>query len=136
MLSKDAVVFDSDDVVYIIRVVLSQVIEDVKFNSSLVMKSLLVSDDLDGDLFICLVVTAFKGLSKAALAQEIENLIPVDQVILQHNLVVTSVIIVTIIVLKLRRCPNLGGIQPKEIDLAVVNYLGSLILGQIIRIEL
>ncbi len=75
------------------------------------MKSFLVPDNLDSNLLVGLVVTTFKGLSEAALSKEIENLIPVDQMILEHDLVVPSIIIETIIVLKMRRGLNLWGIK-------------------------
>jgi hypothetical protein len=59
MLSENTVILYSDDIVNIIRIVLFQIVQDIQFNSSLMMKPLLVADNFDSYLLICFVVFTF-----------------------------------------------------------------------------
>lgn len=68
MFPEYAVVFDPYDIVYIIRVMFLEVIEDIKFDSSLMMKSLLIADNFDSYFLICFVIFAFQSLSEATFA--------------------------------------------------------------------
>lgn len=67
VLSEEHVVFDSDDVVLVVWVVVVQVLEDPKLNACLILELLLVTDQLDGHRFLSLVVQARDGLAKASL---------------------------------------------------------------------
>lgn len=58
MLSKYRIIFDSNNVVDILWIMLSKIVQYVKFNTSLMMKSFLVSDDFDSHKFIRLIVEA------------------------------------------------------------------------------
>lgn len=46
MLSEYGIVFDTNDVVHIVRVVLLQVVQDIKFHTGLVVEPLFVSNNL------------------------------------------------------------------------------------------
>jgi hypothetical protein len=59
MLSENTVILYSDDIVNIVRIVLFQIVQDIQFNSCLMMKPLLVADNFDSYLFISFVVFAF-----------------------------------------------------------------------------
>ena len=67
VLSKQHIVLDPDDVVGIILVVVVEVLQQLEFDSGLVLKLLLVPDYLNRYFLLCLVVEAFDSLAKAAL---------------------------------------------------------------------
>lgn len=77
MLSEHTVVFHSNYIVLIILVVMVQILQYLQFDSCLVLKFLLVSNDLDGNFFLSFVIQALDCLAKTSLAQEFEYLVPV-----------------------------------------------------------
>ena len=64
MVSKHKAVFDLDDVVFLIRIIISQVLQDSNLHSSLINEFLLVSYDLQSDGSLPLVIEAFYTLTK------------------------------------------------------------------------
>ena len=68
MLSEYRVVFDSDDIIHIIRVVLFQIVKNLKFNTSLVMEPLFVSNYLQCDELIGFVIVAFQSLTETTFS--------------------------------------------------------------------
>ena len=64
MVSKHKAVFDLDDVVFLIRIIISQVLQDSNLHSSLINEFLLVSYDLQSDGSLPLVIEAFHTLTK------------------------------------------------------------------------
>lgn len=70
MLPKYGVVFDSYDVVNVVRVVLFQKHQNFEFYSCLMVESFLVSDDFDSHELVCFIIVAFQGLAETAFAQE------------------------------------------------------------------
>ena len=69
-------------------------LQDAQLNTSLVLILLFILDDLDGYDLISLVVEAFQGLSKTSLAEEIEHLEAIVDVVLEDHVVVTILIII------------------------------------------
>ena len=67
VLPEHHVVLDANDVEGIIGVILLQVHEDLEFYSCLVLETLLVSDELNRDMLLGLVVEAFDGLAERTL---------------------------------------------------------------------
>ena len=68
MVSEDCVIFDSDNVISIFRVVFLQVIKDLKFNTSLIMESLFVSYDFDSYKLACFIIITLQSLTKATFS--------------------------------------------------------------------
>ena len=68
MLSKYHIVFNPDNIIHIVFVMVIQILQNSQLYSSLILKLLLIADDFDGDIFVCLMVKALNGLAKAALA--------------------------------------------------------------------
>lgn len=62
------------------------------------MESLLVADDLDSNNSTFFMVNASHDLAETALAQNVNDLIPIRQMIAHHNIVVAALIIVAEIV--------------------------------------
>lgn len=98
MLTEDCIVLNPNDVMRIFWIMLFEVGKNVELNTCLVMKALLVPNDLYSDQLACLVIVAFDSLAKTTLAQRFLYLIPIAEMILHYNLIVTSVIIKTLVV--------------------------------------
>ena len=97
MLSKDTVVFYSDDIVLIISVMMVKVLKDFQFYACLILELLLISYDFDSNLFFCFVIKAFDCLTKGSLAKELKNLVSKTKMILKDHLIISLVIIITMI---------------------------------------
>ena len=98
MVAEYAVVLDLDDVVLILGVLPLEVLKDTQLDTCLVLVSLLVFDYFDGHCLACLVVDAFERLAEASLPEEVNNLETIVDVILEHDYVVTILVVVTRIV--------------------------------------
>ena len=72
-----------------------QLVQDVDLDERLLMESFLVPYDFDGAQAPKLVINASHYLSKAALSEYVDDLIPIRQVIAHDNVVVASLIIVS-----------------------------------------
>lgn len=97
MVPKLVHLFHADDVVLVVRIVVSQMRKYFHFNLCLVLKFLTVLDDFDRhDLFL-LVVVALNGLTKAATPKLVLQLIAIRNVVSLHNFVVSSFVIVPIV---------------------------------------
>ena len=64
MLPEHHVVLNANDIEGIIWVILLQVHQDLELYSCLVLETLLVSDQLNRDMLLGLVVEAFDGLTE------------------------------------------------------------------------
>jgi hypothetical protein len=57
-----------NDVVSVVEVIILQMLQDFEFNTCLVLKLLFVSDNFDGYNFSCLMIVAFKSLTKTTFS--------------------------------------------------------------------
>lgn len=131
MLAEHAVVFDSYNVVRVIWVVVTQVKQDLEFYSSLMLELLLVSNDLDCDCFSSFVINAFQCLTKGAFPQEVDDLKPVGNMILQDHIIITAVIIISAIIINVLMAFDLFGSKTKIITSNIVKELTLFILRKI-----
>ena len=97
MLAEHTIIFDPNNIILVVLVMVVQIFENLQLNSCLVLEFFLISDDLDSHHLLSLVIEALDSLSKAALAEELEDLISVAQVVLEDDLVVTLIVIITVI---------------------------------------
>lgn len=93
MIPEVEIVEHVDDVMRIVRVLLTQLVQDAHLHQRLVMEPLLVPNNLDGHVVIRFVVQRTNDLSKAALANHLQDLVPIRDVVMDH-LVITAVVIV------------------------------------------
>lgn len=70
-----------DHVVRAVGVLLAQLVQQAHLDERLMMEALLVAYDLDGDVLVRLVVERAHHLAKAALADDLENLVAIGYVI-------------------------------------------------------
>ena len=95
MFAEDYIVFHVNDVHSVFGVVFLQKLEDLQLNACLEIVLLLVFDDLNSDIFLCLVIEALNSYSEGTPAQMFKNFIPVGEVILHQNSVVPFRVIVS-----------------------------------------
>ena len=129
MLAKDGVIQDAYDVILVVLVLLLEEAQETQLDAGLVLEALLVSDHLDGHHQVVLVVKALKGLSEAARAQLVEHLKAIGEVVLDNDLVVSTLVIEAKVVTQERCGLNLRRIKPQEVDLRVVLNLDLFIVG-------
>lgn len=106
----------------------AQLLQDVNLNQGLLMETLLVADDLDSHESSSLVVDASHDLSKAALAEKVNNLIPICEMVAKDYVVVASVVVVTEVSSLSIEVANmfLGVLRAAEVYLLVVDDFASL----------
>ena len=95
MFAEDYIVFHVNDVHSVFGVVFLQKLEDLQLNACLEIVLLLVFDDLNSDIFLCLVIEALNSYSEGTPAQMFKNFIPVGEVIFHQNSVVPFRVIVS-----------------------------------------
>ena len=71
-----------------------QPIQNLDFNSPLLLKALLIPDDLQRAVRLCLMVVAFDDLSETPFAQQTQNLISVADMVVFGQVVVSPRVIV------------------------------------------
>lgn len=93
------------------------------------MEPFLVPDDLYGDRFPRLVIPALDHLTERALAEDTDDLVPVRQVIVRYDQVVSPLIIVAKVVLR-NVCPGsvLVTLDASIVDFGKVENLLTLIV--------
>jgi hypothetical protein len=128
MMSEHAVVFDSNNVICIILVILFQMKKNLELNSSLMLILLIVPDDLDRYCLSSFVVQAFQSLSKTTLSKEGNHFKPVGNMILDNHIVVTSLIIEAIVILQVFRTLYLFSTYAQEVTFFVVENFTLFIL--------
>lgn len=117
MLSEDHEVLHVYDVHGIVSIVLFQELEDLELDPRLVVVLLLVLDDLQSYELLPLVVKALDCLAEATLPQKGMHLITVADVISDHHLIVTLVVIVPIVVVVLVRALDFLGALADVVNL-------------------
>lgn len=84
MISKVEVVQHVNDVVRSVGVLFAEFIENANLDERLMMEALFVANDFDCDILIGFVVEGANNLAEAALANHLENLVAITNVIMNH----------------------------------------------------
>ena len=71
MGAEDAMILDLDYIVLIFCVLLLQMLQDVQFDTSLMLVALFVLYDFDSYNFSCFMIHAFECLAETTLANEV-----------------------------------------------------------------
>ena len=93
MRPEGTVVLNADDVVRVIRVVVSQMLEYLQLNSRLVLKLLLVTYYLNSHELSCFMVNCLQCLTKRTFAEEVDDFEPIRDLVTQHHVVVSAVVV-------------------------------------------
>lgn len=103
MLSKHQAFLNSDYILLIVWVSISEGFEDACFNKALLVQSFLVAEDLEGGEFLPLVVPSFENLSKRPLADPLVDLEAIGDVVMDVTDVLTLVVVKTTVFRSIRR---------------------------------
>lgn len=136
MLPEDYIVLDSYDIVSVVRIALFQMHEYLELHAGLMLEALLVSDELYGHQFLRLVIEALECLAEAPLAQKLDHLEPKCDVVLEHHLVVASVVVEAKVVGMQGAPLDLLGPDTQEVDLLIVQDLSLLIVREVVHEQL
>lgn len=129
MLPEVGIVFDSNDVVCVVRVIFFQMQQDLQLHSCLVLKLLLVPNDLDCYNLMSFVIVALDCLTETSFAQKINDLKSECKVILQNDVVISSVIVISKVEILEFSAFMLFCSKAKVIYLFVVKNFALFILG-------
>ncbi len=132
MISKVKVLLHVHHIERVFLVQVLQVLQNVDLDHALLLKALLAPYDLHRHVLLLLVVEALEHLAEAALAQCLDDLVAVGDVVLV-GLQVRAVLVVIVLG---ARGTYLLGVQAQEPDLGVLVDLLSLELGQLVAVQL
>ena len=97
MVSEHKSLFDSNDVVVILRIVVSKMCQHIYLNISLIIEFLLVSNYLQSHILFSLMIKAFQSLPKTSFSQRRDHFKSVPYMILQNNVIVSPLIVIPIV---------------------------------------
>ena len=104
MLAEYSIVMDPHNVVLVVLVLRFEIAKQAQFDTCLMLETLLITDDFDGDHCLFHVIEAFERLAKATRAKFVQNFKSVGQMIFHDDLIVTTLIIKAKIVPEQRSC--------------------------------
>mmetsp|Transcript_55745 Transcript_55745/g.180990 ORF Transcript_55745/g.180990 Transcript_55745/m.180990 type:complete len:282 (-) Transcript_55745:420-1265(-) len=117
-------------------VALAQVLEDLHLDQRLVVKSFLVPDDLASHLSIRFVVESSDHLAKGSFTERAHDLVPIENVVVQHYEVIAALIVIGMVVDCSRSAANLRRSRAKEPDLWKIQDLPLLVLCELVHVVL
>ena len=123
-------------VVRSVHVLLAQFVQYPNLDEGLVVEAFLVPDDFDCHVLIGFVVQRPDDLTEAALADDLEDFVPVADVVVDHLVVAAVVIVVARVEGRSRLGVDFAGIESQVVDfrvfldllLFVVRQAGSVVL--------
>mmetsp|Transcript_48637 Transcript_48637/g.125284 ORF Transcript_48637/g.125284 Transcript_48637/m.125284 type:complete len:217 (+) Transcript_48637:637-1287(+) len=117
-------------------VALAQVLEDLHLDQRLVVKSFLVPDDLASHLSIRFVVESSDHLAKGSFTERAHDLVPIENVVVQHYEVIAALIVIGMVVGCSRSAANLRRSRAKEPNLWKIQDLPLLVLCELVHVVL
>lgn len=99
MLPEHAVVFYPNNIVSVIWVIIFEMEQNLELNSCLMLELLLISNNLNSNYLSRLMINALERLSKRPFTQKVNDLEPIRNMVLQHDIIVSSLIIIAEIIL-------------------------------------
>jgi len=122
------------NIVYIVLILLTQMLQDSDLLLGLTMETLLVTHHFQSNVSVRLVVVRFYDLPETALADNLQHLVPVRDVIVGHVDVLSGIVIIPAVL----RTPNdalpLFRAGTQEVNLRVVEDLVVLVRGQFVHV--
>ncbi len=79
----------------------TQIVQDLDLHKCLMMEPFLVSDDLNGHRFTSTVISTMQNLTKRSLPERVNHFVPIGQVIVIDDKVVTSIIIIAVVICRI-----------------------------------
>ena len=117
VVSEGEMVDQMDDVVSVVPILLSQVLQDPNLLICLAVESLLVPYHLQGYVLLCPMIVRLQHLTKASLSKDLEDLVAIGNVVVSDHLIRPSVIIIATVVRSTRDTLSLLGMLANKVDL-------------------
>lgn len=113
-----------------------KVLKHLNLDERLVVESLLVADDLDRDHLAGLVVTALHDLAEGSLAEDVDDLVAVEDLVVGDEEVVAALVVESKVVERdvLAR-GLLVALGPDEVDFLVLADLLLLVVGEVPSVQ-
>ena len=135
MLPKNQRFDDSNNVFLIFRIIGLQLLQDAGFNEPLFIQPLFISEDLQGDNLLLLVIKALEHLSEGALANTLLYFISISNVVVDVTDIFTFIVIKAAVLGPVGSCEWLATVftlkNVKIVDLVVLQYLSLLVVKQV-----
>lgn len=116
------VVIHVDDVERVVLVLLGEMLQDANLLLSLAVKPLFVSDHLEGDVLVRLVVVDFQDLTEGAFANYFEDFVAIGDVVVGDVGVGALFIIISTVARSANNAGSFLGVSTDEVDLRIVEY--------------
>lgn len=134
MVAKSKMFQHVHDIHRVVAVLLLEVVQNADLLLCLAMEAFLVADHLEGDVLLHLVVVGLDHLAEAALANDLEHLVPVGDVIVGHVQVGAVVVVEAVVVGATDHALSLLGVRAHEVDMCVVEDLMVFEGGQLMHV--
>ena len=136
MLAEHELFLDPDDVLFVLGIVITQLIQNLGFNKTLLVQTLFISENFERACLLELVVEYLEHLAKAAFTEAISDLESVRYVLTLFSNVLVLVVVETVVVNAIWRsrwtlCP-LPLLQREPVDCVVLDDLALLILHEVL----
>ena len=127
MLAEHKCLNDSHDVFLVLWIVCFQLFQDASFDQPLLIQTLFISEDLQSDNLLLLVIIALENLAERALSNALLNFVPVRNMVV-HVTYIFSFVVVKASVFRAIRCRErlsaILSLEDVEVkDLIVRQYL-------------
>lgn len=122
------------DIHRVVAVLLFKMFQDANLLLGLTVEAFLVSDHLQGDVLLHLVIIGFDHLAEAALADDLEHLVSVSDVVVRHVQVRSVVVIKSIVVGATNHTLSFLGIRSHKVHMGIVEDLVVLKCAKLVHI--
>ena len=137
MLAEDELLLYADYVLFVLRVVVAQLLQNLGLDQTLLVQPLLVSEDLECNVLLVLVIKTFENLAEAALTEPVDDLEAVADVLTLLRdvlvLVVVEAVVVDSVGRRRRSLGRLALVDVEPINGVVVKDLLLFDLHQVLR---
>lgn len=129
-MSKHKCFFDSNNIISVQRIIISQMGEHIHLNIRLIIKLLLVPNDLQSNKLLGLVIKHSQSLAKGSLPNRANYLISVPNMILEDHKVISSLVIIPKIMLMPYSSIYFLCLMPNKPDFLEIKYFALLVVGK------
>ena len=132
MLAEHKCLDNSHDVFLVFWIVCFQLFQDASFDQPLLIQTLFISEDLQSDNLLLLVIIALENLAERALSNALLNFVPVRNMVVHVTYIFSFVVVKASVFWAIRCCERLAAILSLEDveveDLIVLQYLCLLVV--------
>lgn len=136
MLAEHELLLDPNYILFVLRIIVSQLLQDFGFNKTLLVQTLLISEHFQRHCLLELVVEYLEHLAEAAFTEAIGDLEAVRNVLTFLSNVLVLVIVETVVVNAVWRgrwtLGSLPLLQREPVDGVVLDNLALLVLHEVL----